>query len=179
MPRRPPVRLAAVLAAGATAVSVLAAHRGSTAPTYRDVAPILAQKCASCHVTGGIAPFALTSPADAKAHAAGILQMTQARAMPPGPPAADSPGFIGQSRRILTSRELDTLAQWVHAGAPLGEGAANPAPGPTALPAPVGSSTTTLTIPEPYTPHAISGGLDDYHCFVLDPKLTRDVFVTG
>src|SRR5580765_642897 len=106
MPRRSLVLLAAVVAAGATAVSVLAARGGSTAPTYRDVAPILAQKCAGCHVTGGIAPFARTSAADARAHAAGILEMTQARAMPPWPLAPDSPAFIGQSRRILTEREL-------------------------------------------------------------------------
>src|SRR4051812_23079978 len=114
------VLLLAVVAAGATSVSVLAARGGGGAPTYRDVAPILAQKCAGCHVTGGIAPFPLTSAKDAAAHAAGILEITRARAMPPWPPSADSPAFIGQSRRILTARELDTLAGWVRAGAPTG-----------------------------------------------------------
>ena len=28
-------------------------------------------------------------------------------------------------------------------------------------------------------PHATGGGIDDYHCFVLDPKLKQDAFVTG
>ncbi len=30
-----------------------------------------------------------------------------------------------------------------------------------------------------YTPKAPTTGTDDYHCFVLDPAVTRDAFVTG
>ena len=33
--------------------------------------------------------------------------------------------------------------------------------------------------PRAYTPHAAGGGIDDYHCFVLDPKLTADAYVTA
>ncbi|MEZ5193749.1 MAG: hypothetical protein R2734_15460 [Nocardioides sp.] len=37
-----------------------------------------------------------------------------------------------------------------------------------------------LTIPTSYTPRAPYGaGTDDYHCFLLDPQLTQDVFLTG
>ena len=77
------VALLAVLAAAA--VTALVAHAGgaapSAAPTYnRDVAPILDAKCASCHRLGGIAPFPLTTAAEARAHAAGIVRMTKAGA---------------------------------------------------------------------------------------------------
>jgi hypothetical protein len=36
-----------------------------------------------------------------------------------------------------------------------------------------------VSVPAPYTPKAPSGGTDDYRCFVLDPQVARDSFVTG
>jgi hypothetical protein len=37
-----------------------------------------------------------------------------------------------------------------------------------------------LAMPEPYTPSAPYGtGTDDYRCFVLDPHLSQDAFITG
>jgi hypothetical protein len=37
-----------------------------------------------------------------------------------------------------------------------------------------------LTMPAAYTPSAPNGvGTDDYHCFVLDPELDQDAFITG
>ncbi|SHN25412.1 Copper type II ascorbate-dependent monooxygenase, C-terminal domain [Cryptosporangium aurantiacum] len=37
----------------------------------------------------------------------------------------------------------------------------------------------TLEMPEPYSPAAPSGGTDDYRCFLVDPKLTAETFLTG
>ena len=34
-------------------------------------------------------------------------------------------------------------------------------------------------LPEAYSPKAPTTGTDDYRCFLLDPKLDRDAFVTG
>ena len=43
-----------------------------------------------------------------------------------------------------------------------------------------GESRLTLEMPEPYTPSAPTGfGTDDYRCFLLDPKLAEDAFITG
>jgi Copper type II ascorbate-dependent monooxygenase, C-terminal domain/Copper type II ascorbate-dependent monooxygenase, N-terminal domain len=180
------VRKAALLAAVvAIAVAGLAAQSGSTtsvavSPTYyRDVAPILDAKCASCHRLGGIAPFALTTAADAKAHAAGIVQLTTAGLMPPWMPGADSAAIIGRDRRRLTGSELSILGRWSAAGAPAGNPAARhskPAAG-AGLSGP--GRTVTLMPPKAYAPHAAGGGIDDYHCFLLDPKLTQDEFVTA
>ncbi|GIH92602.1 monooxygenase [Planobispora siamensis] len=36
-----------------------------------------------------------------------------------------------------------------------------------------------LTLPEPYTPKAPSGGTDEYRCFLLDPELDERAFLTG
>src|SRR5438105_2877489 len=63
------VRALLLVAAAAAALAVvLGASAGPGGPTYyRDVAPILDAKCTSCHHLGGIAPFALTGAADARA----------------------------------------------------------------------------------------------------------------
>ena len=43
-----------------------------------------------------------------------------------------------------------------------------------------GESFADLRMPEPYTPSAPTGvGTDDYRCFLLDPKLAKDAFLTG
>ena len=76
-------RCVLIAAAAAVLCAALAVRGGSAAssPTYyRDVAPILDAKCASCHRLGGIAPFALTTAADAKAHAGGHRPDDQGRA---------------------------------------------------------------------------------------------------
>jgi hypothetical protein len=58
-----------------------------------------------------------------------------------------------------------------HAGAP-----ANLASRPLRA----GEQRLTLTMPAAYTPSAPNGvGTDDYRCFLLDPKLRRDRFLTG
>ncbi|MBI2244448.1 MAG: hypothetical protein HYU55_11080 [Nocardioides sp.] len=50
----------------------------------------------------------------------------------------------------------------------------------TQLPLRPGERRMTLTMPADYTPSAPSGaGTDDYRCFLLDPGLDRDVWLTG
>ena len=114
-------RLAAAAATlGAGALLGAAAPQdapAARAPTYRDVAPIFREKCASCHVLGGIAAFPLRSAADAIAHAQEILVVTRSGQMPPWPPGQDSPAFIGQSKRVLTAKEKAAIAGWVRGGA--------------------------------------------------------------
>ena len=177
------MRGAIVILAAVTALGAALAVRGglaASAPTYyRDVAPILDDKCASCHRVGGIAPFALTTAADAKTHAAGIVQMTRAGTMPPWMPGPDSAPLIGRNHRRLTHAELQTLAAWAAAGAPAG----NPADRHTrpSTGAGLGGPGRTITLQprRAYLPHAPGGGIDDYHCFLLDPGLARSAFVTG
>src|SRR6478609_2085726 len=179
------MRNVALLAAlAAAAVTALVAHAGgaapSAAPSYnRDVAPILDEKCATCHRLGGIAPFSLTTAADARAHASGIVRLTKAGLMPPWMPGADSAPLIGRDLRRLTPAELSTLAAWAAAGAPAGLASQRHST-PAAVPGLSGPGRTVVLAPSrPYTPHATGAGLDDYHCFVLDPKLKQNAFVTA
>ncbi len=89
--------------------------------TYaRDVAPILQQRCQTCHRPGQVAPFALTNFKEAKAQAEMIVEVTHRRIMPPwipGPVTAHR--FVGQ--RWLSDRELLLLKQWSEGGCVLGD----------------------------------------------------------
>src|SRR5690606_29611826 len=42
-----------------------------------------------------------------------------------------------------------------------------------------GERFVNLTMPKPYTPVSPEGGTDEYRCFMIDPKLTEQAFLTG
>src|SRR5260221_12369829 len=99
--------------------------------------------------------------------------------MPPWMPGDAAAGIIGREKRGLTSSELATLAQWAANGAPAGN--ASDRHSKPSLDAGLSGPgrTVTLAPPKAYMPHAPGGGIDDYHCFVLDPKLKQNAFVTA
>ena len=58
----------------------------ATVPTFtKDVAPIVFEKCASCHRTGEVAPMTLLSYEDVRPWAKVIRSKVVAREMPPRP----------------------------------------------------------------------------------------------
>lgn len=59
-------------------------------------------------------------------------------------------------------------------------GPATPATPAKLLPLRQGEKRMTLTMPEEYTPSPPTGvGTDDYRCFLLDPHLAKDAYLTG
>jgi mono/diheme cytochrome c family protein len=180
--RRLGLALAAAAGVAVGAVAIAAGSGGTpssthvSAPTWSAVAPIFAEKCAGCHTPGGIAPFSLRDARTAAAHADAILVMTQLGRMPPWMPGDDSPEYLGESRRILTAAEKKLIARWVRGGARIGA-AGRVVPAPTDSNAP--GTTMTLAPTKAYLPKAAVGGLDDYHCFLLEPHLAQDSYVTS
>jgi thiol-disulfide isomerase/thioredoxin len=85
----------------------------------RHVAPILQQRCQSCHRAGQSAPFALQTYDDAAKHGAMIREVTAQRRMPPWH-ADPRFGRFGNERR-LTKDEINTLTAWVDGGMPRGD----------------------------------------------------------
>jgi len=154
------------------------------APSFaRDVAPIVRAKCAGCHMDGGIAPFAFTTERDLASRAALVLRAVEERRMPPWPPGPRSPAYVGQAAKTLTSAQRDALVRWaktqlVRPGAPR-SGTPVGTPSRHATAALPGESTLELALPVRYTPKRVNDGTDDYRCFVLDPELDEDAFVTS
>ena len=141
----------------------------SDALTYhKDIAPILHQRCNGCHVEGGIGPFALGTYAQVKPLTSVLVDAVQTRRMPPWPPEQDCGEF--QNPRIMPADEIAKLTEWVQEGAIEGDPA-------TAAPLPerpgqldLGEVDMTIKIPIAYKPSPPENSVDDYHCFVIDPK---------
>lgn len=133
----------------------------------QDVAPIIAQRCASCHYDGGVAPFALVSYQDVAKRSTFILKVLDAGIMPPWLPGEGSLEFA-QSRE-LPAGELEILRKWVAAGALVGEGDALTVAVPK-KPAMKADLTRVvggeLELPEE-TPPAYHSGEMDQHAFRL------------
>jgi hypothetical protein len=167
------------LAAVGASLGVGSRTPSAAAPSFRrDVAPVLREKCTGCHQTGGIAPFSLVTAKEAHENAPLIAAAVGARTMPPWPPGPASPAFVGQDRRILTDEQRDTIVRWARrGGAVSGPGAGKvPAAKPDVR---AGERLLSLAMPRAYQPKATNGAMDDYRCFLLDPKLSQAAFATS
>jgi Flp pilus assembly protein TadD len=92
---------------------------GQTPPTFtKDIAPIVWNRCATCHRPLEIGPFSLITYDDVKRRASQIGLVTARRLMPPWKPTGPIGEF--QDDRRLTDAELRTLQRWIAAGAPQG-----------------------------------------------------------
>jgi hypothetical protein len=86
---------------------------------YRDVQPILQERCQSCHRAGEIGPMPLGSYDEARPYARAIKQAVVARKMPPW--NVDAPAGKFHNDPSLALREIDTLAAWADTGAAAGD----------------------------------------------------------
>jgi Copper type II ascorbate-dependent monooxygenase, C-terminal domain len=161
-------------------LAALAAVRkdGSTPNFSHDVAPILQEKCEGCHRIGGIAPFAYATKRDVASRASLIASVVQSGIMPPWPPGLRSPRFVGEDTRRLSSAQRATILPWAQAGGHVDAPPLKPLPAPP-VPVARGESVLSVQMPATYKPTARNGATDDYRCFLLDPKLAHDAFVTS
>lgn len=107
------VRLCAVL------VLTTIASAQSTPTFYRDALPILQKRCQSCHRPGEIAPFPLETYQQAKGWAGAIAADIETRKMPPW--FADPCCGHFSNDPSLSLADIETIEQWVAAGAPAGD----------------------------------------------------------
>ncbi len=95
-------------------------------PTFsRDVAPIVWENCATCHRPDSAAPFSLLTYEEVSSHAEDIAIAVEDRHMPPWLPEPGYGSFLGERR--LSDKELETILEWIRAGAAEGDRAALPA----------------------------------------------------
>lgn len=145
-------------------------------PTYyEDIAPIVQAKCVQCHSEGNIAPFSLETYEEAQLSAGAMKIATESRRMPPWGP--DSSGDCNQYRDDMSLSELQIglIANWASTGAPMGDPAN--APPPPAAAEELDSVSMSVGLSGEYTPNKEL--FDDYRCFVIDPGLSADKFLTA
>jgi polyisoprenoid-binding protein YceI/mono/diheme cytochrome c family protein len=166
----PPVGLAAA------EVDAVADERPS--PSFdQQVRPILEDNCASCHAPGeiGASMWTLADAGDAAEVADGLAVVTRAGYMPPWP--ASELGVELRHPARLSQDDIDTIAAWADAGAPLDVDSDAPVrpPATPALAQP--RPDRVVRMAEPYRVTPLEE--DDYRCFVLDPEVTEPSFLTG
>ena len=167
------------LTLGVPLAALAAVQKDNAAQSFsRDVAPILQEKCEGCHRIGGIAPFAYATKRDVASRASLIANVVQAGVMPPWPPGPRSPRFVGEDMRRLSAAQRATILAWARAGGHVDKAPLKPLRAPP-VPVADGESVLRVQMPAVYKPTARNGATDDYRCFLLDPKLSHDVFVTS
>ena len=112
---------------GLMLVPSLVSGQAGDAVTYaRDVAPIMQQKCQTCHRPGSVAPMALLTYQDARRWASSIRQQVSQRIMPPWPLDHSIGVQSFKNDRSLSDEQISTIVSWVDAGAPMGDSADEP-----------------------------------------------------
>jgi hypothetical protein len=114
-----------VFALAAMLVVALATERGeahkpiTSKYTYNDdVFPIFKERCARCHVPGGVAPMSLMTYEEAFPWAESIRAELVAAHMPPAT-ADEGVGQVSHARS-LTPKEVDVILTWATGGNPRG-----------------------------------------------------------
>lgn len=106
---------------------LLAAPAFAAQPTfYKDVLPVLQQRCQECHRPGEVAPFALQTYEQARPWAKAMKEAILSRKMPPW--SADPHFGKFTNDRSLTATEIRTISDWADSGAKAGDPKAAPKP---------------------------------------------------
>lgn len=149
------------------------------APTFwQDVAPIYYEDCVTCHREGGVGPFVLDDYASAAQWAPAAAAAVESRQMPPWLVTSDGSCGEWANSRALEQSEIDTILAWVAADMPEGEPRDDlevpSSPG-------LGEDAFEIVTPEffPEPQGGIFAEFDEYRCFLVDPQLEQDVFLTG
>lgn len=149
----------------------------------RDIAPILQQRCQTCHRPGQMGPMSLRTFEEVRPWAPVIRQKVVDRVMPPWH-LDKTVGIQDFENDVsLSDAEIDTIARWVDAGAPRGN--------PDNLPAPVdwpqddawsmaeryGRAPDLIIKSDPWTQSA--QGQDQWWTPIVETGLIEDRWVTG
>ena len=86
---------------------------------YKDVQPIMLNKCAPCHRPGESAPFSLLTYEDVKKRTSFIQEVVESGYMPPW--RADNNYVHFANDRTLTAKEKEIIINWVKGDALAGE----------------------------------------------------------
>ena len=166
-------------AALALALLVAACQTSPTTPTRPEavgdapvtfnnqVVRVFQQHCQTCHRPGEVAPFSLTTWADAHARRDDIREAVESRYMPPWKAVPGHGEFVDVRR--LSHDEIHLIERWVAGGAP--EGDPRDLPSPRRFPTgwTLGTPSAVLAMEEPFTVPARTK--DIYRCFSVPIRI--------
>jgi Copper type II ascorbate-dependent monooxygenase, C-terminal domain len=115
-----------IVVTGMFAVGAAMTLRGAGAweratPTFaKDVAPIVFNKCASCHRPGEAVPMSLTSYKEVRPWSKAIREQVIEHTMPPWYADPETSLRFRNDRR-LSQHDIDTIVAWVDGGSPKGD----------------------------------------------------------
>jgi hypothetical protein len=147
------------------------------APTwFGDVMPIVYDKCVGCHADGGVGAFPLVDYEIVSIAEDVIADVVEKHNMPPWlvDPSGACQSWAGA--RTLSVDEIDVIGRWARARAPKGD--AREAP-PIAPVEPLAEVTHTLDPGEGFTPAQNPLASAIYRCFLVDPELASDGYLTA
>ena len=157
--------------------------RKSDAGVGRDAAPIptwtqnigdlVHSRCNSCHSEGGSVPLLLETYEQVASISELIRFVVSTRRMPPWPAESGSACQTYQGDRWLSEAEIALVQMWVDNDAPRRDG-----PLPVFNPSPPQPFVASARL-EASSPYTVMPGPDEYRCFVVDPNLVSDRYLTA
>ena len=142
---------------------------------YKDVLPILQNKCQGCHRPGEAAPMSFLTYEATRPFAAAIRQAVITRKMPPW--GADSAHGKFANDPTLTDAEKNTFLAWVDAKAPAGNRKDAPEPRLFVEGWNIGQPDMVIAMPKSYDVPAT--GTIEYTRFILPLNFTEDRWVSA
>ena len=140
---------------------------------YRDVMPLVADNCITCHATDGVS-FSFEDPELTYDLRTAIAAAVSEDRMPPWLAESGHQSYVGDYS--LTPDEKALVAAWASAGYPKGEATATRFSSPEVIA--FDADLTLDVIPEgSYLP--VQSRKDDYRCFIIDWPYEEDMYVTG
>ncbi|PCJ22435.1 MAG: hypothetical protein COA96_14485 [SAR86 cluster bacterium] len=164
------------VASSGTQINYLASNTQAALSYETDIAPIIAENCASCHRDGGIAPFAMDSHLAIQGWSPMIKEVVMTKRMPPGQ-VDNKVGHKVKDAMNLSDVEIQKLVHWIDQGS-IADTDNDPL---TALVWPEtkwarGEPDLIVAIPPQSIP---ATGVVDYLNVVVELDLDKDVWVRG
>jgi hypothetical protein len=141
----------------------------------KDIAPLIYDRCATCHRPTGPAPFSLLTYADVRQRATLVAAVTNRRYMPPWKADAQQGEFVGQKR--LSDGEIALIREWVDNGSVEGDPADRPTPPVFPEGWQLGKPDLIVTIDKPFL--LDSRNSDEFRIFVIPLPVSTTKYVTG
>lgn len=146
---------------------------------HADISPVLQTYCGRCHYDGGLGTGDFSDYATAAAFAEIMLTQIDAGQMPPAASDPECRDYRGSEHMFLPSSDRDLLQAWVEEGTPEGDPA--DAVEVEAIDELLDDPDIEVRTAAAYTPtfSDTSNPGNEYRCFVLDPGLEEDTFMTA